>query len=390
MRRTLQMLFLFMVATLSAADLKFQGFAADYAKFGGMGGGYREFEIRVEHAPYHFIAKGKVSAGPQTSDLDILTDEIGIAVSYFDEGTPQVTAYNEVMFFVQDEPTKVKDVTFELLSPANSKQGLASLANVPALVTAYKAGTPAAKRLSSEESLVTAALADPWSKAQKDDEIKVKAATVQKARQDSVNAAAAKQAKMASAEKARQDSITAAKQARIAAPRQKTSDLTAAPAPAPVAAPAPVQQQESTPVRKSGKISNMTANEEQADASEVKEPNTNGAPSDKTGFMGNKGNRTKVGIGLAVVGSILIVYGMLQQSTVADRKAKMDVVAGVQNGVFTQEPNSNTPLNQFGFSNISQSYNDLQNEKQGAETARNLALVLGALSIGGSVVMFRF
>lgn len=318
--------------------IRYQGLDGSFIKFGKAAAGFRDFEIRVDYDPFHFVAKGKVNAGPQTEDLDLLTaDDISIAFAYSTaskvqmNGITQYPAVLDIAMLAQDEETRIKDLKIELLPPLTDDASLAALKSAPQHKVAFANGS------------VTAAMADPWSMSRKD---------------------------------AKKQVVSPQKTAPIVAPAAVVS----APAPAataPVAVPlAPVEERSTAVV-----------------------PNTNGAPSDKEGFTGTSKNRKRVGIALAALGGILVIYGILQHS---DMNSKLDKMHQGENAMGAMGRNIADPTNRMkpydllnwennglGISG-GESYNDLENQKKGAETRRNLALGLGAISIGGSIVMFTF
>lgn len=331
-----------------AAGLQFQGLDGSFLKFGGLAGGYRSFELRVDYDPYHFVATGKISAGPQTEDLDILKEEIGAAFSYFPDafvdvnGIKQYPAIANLVVFVQDEPTKIKDFKVELLSPLNDSKGLALLADVPNLLKTYQASMDNDSRLKKEDSDITTAIADPWSA----------------------------------------NRMEAVKKAPVAPPPPVAMPKKAK---TPEAAQTPVATQAEIPEE------DLSPSEEPDDR---RSPNTNGAPSDKEGHSGSSKNRTYLGIGLAAVGGILVIYGVLQHAEMNAKLTKMQEGERAVPGI-AAEPWRSLPYDYINATtgrgvSGAESYNDLESQKKGAETRRNIALGLGAISIGGSIVMFTF
>jgi len=90
--------------------------------------------------------------------------------------------------------------------------------------------------------------------------------------------------------------------------------------------------------------------------------------------MGTKDSRKKLGIGLAVVGGIFAAYGIIEHSGFNNKLNDMQAM----------EANPASIVANPGH------YADLDNEKKGYETRRNLGLIMAVLCIGGSIVMFRF
>jgi len=361
-----------------ASKVKFLGLDGGFIKFGGMTGGYRQFEVKVDYDPFHFVAKGLVSAGAQTEDLDINSDKVGVAVSYFDSpftdsrGIEQMAAINEVIIMVEDEPAKTKDVKIELLAPANEPKGRTIFASVPGLLAAYAGSVSAGYRAEQEDGMITSALADPWSKDAKDKEIKAKAANALKERQ------LGDEREQAST-KARQDSLAELKRAKA----KKAAVVVAQPAPSvdapeqeatPVVATANEEGSSVVPTRKGKKRAILTPTVEEEPEPAVTQATTEAANASKQGIMGTKDSRKKLGIGLAVVGGIFAAYGIIEHSGFNNKLNDMQAM----------EANPASIVANPGH------YADLDNEKKGYETRRNLGLIMAVLCIGGSIVMFRF
>ena len=409
-----------LVISVSAQEtnkLKFQGFNGGFITFSPMDKGFRSFEFKADYDPFHLVIRGKANAGPQTANLDILTEDIGVVVSYFDvgykdpKGNPQIVAINELLLFVSDEPGKVKDVVVELLPPGNNPAAKTALAGVPNLVKAYQVAVPSPGREAEEDGAITVSLADPWDKEIKEEQIKSAQIAVEKAKRDSVAAIQAKQkatqdsiqalaalrakalqAKQdsvkniaAAREKAKQDSIAAATEKPAKKKKKKKVDLDSeegdtsadpgevapAPAKAPVLAKA---SDDGTPLKKKKKKKKkkIVENEDSSDGSEaVAESSDDRVPSDKEGFSGKTEQRRKIGMGLAIAGGVAVIYGLYEHSQFNSRLNQLKDM-------------------ELKGTTAEQRYTDLGNEKKGFESRRTAALLLGGLCIAGSVVMFRF
>lgn len=116
----------------------------------------------------------------------------------------------------------------------------------------------------------------------------------------------------------------------------------------------------------------------------------------KSGFWNTY---TYAAAGLAGAGLISVVYGVLQHQQFNDRLNKMQAIENDPRYAAYSSPNPVSlpgtgqivPGDQVKFQSLgNKSYHDLSKEKEGAETNRNIGLVLGALCIGGSVVLFTF
>jgi len=416
---------LWAVSAFAQADAvpKFQGFDGGFIKFGAINAGYRDFEIRVDYTPWHFVAKGVINAGPQTSDLDIVTETIGIAIGYYPESFPdangvaQNSSIVDVQVFVDDEPTRIKNLQIELLSPADGAPAKTALAAALTKFKAYAAAVPPADRADKESSAITTALADPMNKASKDAEIKAVAAKAQRAKQDSIAAAQAVQAR---AIKAQKDSATAAQAAQNRALRAQQDSIAAANAPKPKKKKAVVETVDETvatdatgtsqvatqddrtqvsdasgtsssddsgaPIKKKKKKKKkkvvVDEEEDATDDSGLRTSQTIETPDDDQGHTGSGSNRRKLGIGLAITGGVGVLYGIYEHSVVSDRSSKMTTIETTA-PAWVANPN-------VVYAPYQKSYTDLSNEKSGAETQRAIGLVLGAFCIAGSVVLLRF
>ncbi|HSQ41494.1 MAG TPA: hypothetical protein VLM37_04355 [Fibrobacteraceae bacterium] len=391
--------FLAFVGTLFAQNtpqLQFQGFDGGFLTFGKQEKGFRAFEFRSEFDPWHIIVRGKVNAGPQTSDLDIMPDDIGVILSYFDvgfkdpSGKPQMVAVHELMIFVEDEPADVKDINIEFLPPTAGHAATAKLAEAGALFKAYVASMPEEPRISREDAAITKALADPWNK---DRRIRLQTATAQKveqARQDSI-AAAQKLARKA--ERARQDSIANANRVMAAATTRvaqtntdETQSSTA------LTRTSAYEDQTTTPVKKKKKhkkhkkkkkkrvVEDDEYSEDEDDGS-VRHIDTGIDEDDQ-----RSGEYTKYGWATAIGAVALLGYGVYQHIEFNDRLDKIQWVEANAPG-FVSTPDASLEPTGLG---VTSSYNDLQSEKTGFEQRRNIALALGAICVAGSIILFRF
>lgn len=412
---------------------KIQGFDAGFVTYGPMAAGFRSFEVRVDFDPWHFVAKGQVNAGPVTEDLDIMPEAVGVGLFHYDgdfkdaKGNAQKAGMVDIVFVVDDERAKVKDLIFELLPPANSNEAKSALAAAQQKYQAYMV-KDLGSRIGAEEPLLTTALSDPWNKKAKATEQKAMQAKIEKAKQDSV---AKEQAALVAKEQAKRDSIalvqarTKAKQDSIAQAKLDAQTAKEAKAlaakeaaeakkkkkvapvveekPEPVVAadekPAPKKKkkkktvvedeeeqveaavadedEESVPVKKKKKKKKKKTVAEESEAG----IGESSAPADEEGVPGAKEKRKKIGIGFAVAGGVAAIYGLYQQSVVNEKLGKLkDLEAlGITADNLTKQPS---------FDN--KSYHDIEAEKKGAETQRTLGIVLGAFCIAGSVVLLKF
>lgn len=241
MLKKLAMSFLLVCATLSFAQIKpsFQAFDADYLQLGEASKGYHHFIVRVDYAPWAFVAEGDVKA-PQ-GDVDLLfnsmdNDQLYIVVAYSpspiegSDGFEYQAGIYDLMIYYTDEAddfsTRIKDLKITLLPPiANDSWATGSLADAQG-----KRGKPGDVFKNPENSnAIFQASARPLSKAQ------AKAAKIEAANQKK------------NAIKARRDSIAAAEQAEREAQIAKENRKVNSRRNAQTAAPAAAQQQNLSP-----------------------------------------------------------------------------------------------------------------------------------------------
>ena len=132
MLKKLAMFLVLGCAILSFAQVKpsFQAFDADYLSLSEASKGYHHFSIRVDYAPWAFVAEGDVKA-PQ-GDPDMLfysmdDDQLYIVVAYSEapigasDGLEyQAGIYDVMMYYsdgVDEFPTKIQNLKLSLLPP---------------------------------------------------------------------------------------------------------------------------------------------------------------------------------------------------------------------------------------------------------------------------------
>lgn len=214
MLRKLSMFFVLCVTVLSFAQIKpsFQAFNADYLVLDEAMNGYHQFKIRVDYAPWAFVAEGKVKA-PQ-GDVDLLfnsmdNDQLYIEVAYAEapvgasDGLEYQAGIYDVMIFYSDGTdefdTKIKDLKVSLLPPiAGDSWATGSLADAQG-----RRGAPGSvfKDPANADAIFKAS-ARPLSKAQAQAARKAaveKKKNAAKARRDSIAAAEAEAARAAEA-----------------------------------------------------------------------------------------------------------------------------------------------------------------------------------------------
>ncbi len=216
MLKKLAAVWILVSAAFALAQVKpaFQAFGADYLKLGEASRGYHPFEVKVNFAPWAFVARGSVKA-PQ-GDPDLLfnsmdNDQLYIMVAYSPSPVAgsdgleyQAGIYDITLFYSDGEDefqASVKDLNIALLPPiAGDSWATGSLQEAQG-----KRGAPGSVFKNKEfANAIFQASAQPLSKAQA--KAAVKAAEERKkqavkARRDSIAAA------QKAAEKRRQDSI---------------------------------------------------------------------------------------------------------------------------------------------------------------------------------------
>ena len=133
MKKILCMLFM-AVAVLSFAQgntkPEFQAFASSLLKLKPAEGGWQKFSLKVEIAPWAFQAIGEVHIVAGDAELlnsALYDGTLYSVVAYIPapaagtDGKEYQVGVFDVMLFLEDEPTQVRNVKFRLLPPANDE-----------------------------------------------------------------------------------------------------------------------------------------------------------------------------------------------------------------------------------------------------------------------------
>ena len=133
MRKILCMLFM-AVAVLSFAQgntkPEFQAFASSLLKLKPAEGGWQKFSLKVEIAPWAFQAIGEVHIVAGDAELlnsALYDGTLYSVVAYIPapaagtDGKEYQVGVFDMMLFLEDEPTQVRNVKFRLLPPANDE-----------------------------------------------------------------------------------------------------------------------------------------------------------------------------------------------------------------------------------------------------------------------------
>lgn len=133
MKKILCMLFM-AVAVLSFAQgnskPEFQAFASSLLKLKSAEGGWQKFSLKVEVAPWAFQAIGEVHIVAGDAELlnsALYDGTLYSVVAYIPapaagtDGKEYQVGVFDMMLFLEDEPTQVRNVKFRLLPPANDE-----------------------------------------------------------------------------------------------------------------------------------------------------------------------------------------------------------------------------------------------------------------------------
>jgi len=133
MRKILAVFFLAFAVVCSAQEgsLKpgFQAFSGALIKLKKAERGFHKFRLRVDVAPWSFLAEGEVQAPGGDSDVLItaLFDRALYAVLAYipdkiaagSDGEEYNVGFFDMMLYYDEEPTRIRNLSFKLLPPAN-------------------------------------------------------------------------------------------------------------------------------------------------------------------------------------------------------------------------------------------------------------------------------
>jgi len=133
MKKLLCMLFMaFAVLSFAQEGVKpeFQAFAGSLLKLKPAEGGWQKFSLKVEVAPWAFQAIGDVhvvAGDPELLNSALYDGNVYAVVAYVPsaaagtDGKEYQVGVFDMMLFLEDEPTQVRNVKFRLLPPANDE-----------------------------------------------------------------------------------------------------------------------------------------------------------------------------------------------------------------------------------------------------------------------------
>ncbi|MCF0216289.1 MAG: hypothetical protein HUK21_07430 [Fibrobacteraceae bacterium] len=133
MKKFLALLLLAFAVVCSAQDNikpEFQAFAGALVKLKKMEQGFHKFMLKVDAAPWAFQATGEVAA--PAGDADVLINalfdgELYAVLAYVpnvaqgSDGKEYNVGLFDIMLYYEDEPTKIRNLKFKLLPPANDE-----------------------------------------------------------------------------------------------------------------------------------------------------------------------------------------------------------------------------------------------------------------------------
>ncbi len=133
MKKILCMLFMALaVLSFAQGDTKpeFQAFSSSMLKLKPAEGGWQKFSLKVEVAPWAFQAIGEVhvvAGDPELLNSALYDGTLYSVVAYIPapaagtDGKEYQVGVFDMMLFLEDEPTQVRNVKFRLLPPANDE-----------------------------------------------------------------------------------------------------------------------------------------------------------------------------------------------------------------------------------------------------------------------------
>lgn len=128
MKRIVLIVLCFLVSLFAQVEPEFQGFAGNLLKLKKAKSGYHDFSMRIDVPPWAFSVEGEVKSPGGDPDVlfnGIFDDELIVVLAYVPsptqgkDGHEYQTGMFDLMIYLQDEKTFIKNLSFELLPPAN-------------------------------------------------------------------------------------------------------------------------------------------------------------------------------------------------------------------------------------------------------------------------------
>ena len=138
MKKLIVLLCLVFVAVCSAQTLKpeFQAFSGALLKLKKADKGYHKFRLTVDVAPWAFQADGEVQAPGGDGDAlitGLFDGDVYAVLAYVpstavgSDNKEYQVGFFDMMLFFEDEPTKIRNLRFKLLPPANDEWAMGIL-----------------------------------------------------------------------------------------------------------------------------------------------------------------------------------------------------------------------------------------------------------------------
>ena len=171
MKKLIVLLCLVFVAVCSAQSLKpeFQAFSGALLKLKKADKGYHKFRLTVDVAPWAFQADGEVQAPGGDGDAlitGLFDGDVYAVLAYVpstavgSDNKEYQVGFFDMMLYFEDEPTKIRNLRFKLLPPANDEWAMGILKD--ALESGSLVGNVWGGKYDKD---ITKASADPMDKA---------------------------------------------------------------------------------------------------------------------------------------------------------------------------------------------------------------------------------
>jgi len=138
MKKLLAFLVLAFAVVCSAQSLKpeFQAFSGALLKLKKVEKGFHKFQLKVEAAPWAFMATGEVQAPGGDGDVlitGLFDGELYAVIAYVpspavgSDGLEYQAGFFDMMIYYEEEPTRVRNLKFKLLPPADDEWAMGIL-----------------------------------------------------------------------------------------------------------------------------------------------------------------------------------------------------------------------------------------------------------------------
>lgn len=132
MRKLIAVLFMAFAVVCSAQNIKpeFQAFSGALLKLKPAEKGFHKFQLKVDVAPWAFQATGEVQAPGGDADVlitGLFDGDVYAVLAYVPssaegtDGKSYQVGFFDMMLYFEDEPTRIRNLKFKLLPPANDE-----------------------------------------------------------------------------------------------------------------------------------------------------------------------------------------------------------------------------------------------------------------------------